>query len=163
VSDAAVAERLLETVEHPCPPDKPYSGRLGSTARCQVLSSAGGPSIRRLSRAALLVPRIRHFEQMFGKLSPQELKIRAGQLRGRSRAGDMSREFIAEGFGLCSVSVWRALGMRAFDVQLAAGVVMFEGALTELVTGEGKTLTATFPVFLRALSGRGVHVATVND
>src|SRR5262245_35476393 len=124
-------------------------------AHCQVMAAIGGPSTRRLARAALLVPRIRYYEQMFGKLSPDELKARAGQLRGRSRAGDMSREFIAEGFGLCSVSVWRALGMRAFDVQLAAGVVMFEGALTELATGEGKTLTATFPVFLRALAGRG--------
>ena len=107
-----------------------------------------------MARAALLVPRIRHYEQLFGKLSPEEVKSRANQLRGRSRAGDMSREFIAEGFGLCSVAVWRMLGMRTFDVQLAAGMVMFEGALTELATGEGKTLTAAFPVFLRALAGR---------
>jgi preprotein translocase subunit SecA len=164
VSDAAVAERLLETVQDPlCPPNDPYSGRLGSMARNRVVAKVGGPSARRLARAALLVPRIRHYEQLFGKLSPDELKARANQLRGRARAGDMSREFIAEGFGLCSVSVWRALQMRAFDVQLAAGVVMFEGAVSELATGEGKTLTATFPVFLRALTSRGVHVATVND
>jgi preprotein translocase subunit SecA len=160
VSDAAVAERLLESVENPCPP---YSGRLGSMPRNQVLATAGGPAARRLARAALLIPRIRYYEQLFGNLSPDELVARANKLRGRSRAGDMSREFIAEGFGLCSVAVWRMLGMRAFDVQLAAGVVMFEGALTELATGEGKTLTAAFPVFLRALAGRGVHVATVND
>ncbi len=132
-------------------------------AKNQMMAQLGGPAVRRLARAALLVPRIRHYEQMFGKLSSEEIKSRANQLRGRSRAGDMSREFIAEGFGLCSVAVWRMLGMRAFDVQLAAGMVMFEGALTELATGEGKTLTAAFPVFLRALAGRGVHVATVND
>ena len=163
MSDAAVAERLLETVESPCPPNLPPSGRLGALGRNQLVAAAGGPAARRLARAALLVPRIRYYEQTFGMLSPDELVARANQLRGRSRAGDMSREFIAEGFGLCSVAVWRMLGMRAFDVQLAAGMVMFEGALTELATGEGKTLTATFPVFLRALSGRGVHVATVND
>jgi preprotein translocase subunit SecA len=163
VSDAAVAERLIESVENACPPNKPYSGRLGPMAKNQILAQVGGPAARRLARAALLVPRIRHYEQLFGKLSPDEIKVRANQLRGRSRAGDMSREFIAEGFGLCSVAVWRMLAMRAFDVQLAAGVVMFEGALTELATGEGKTLTAAFPVFLRALTGRGVHVATVND
>jgi preprotein translocase subunit SecA len=132
-------------------------------ARNQVIAQVGGPSARRLARAALLVPRIRHYEQLFGKLSPDELKARANQLRGRARAGDMSREFIAEGFGLCSVAVWRGLQMRAFDVQLAAGMVMFEGAVSELATGEGKTLTACFPVFLRALTSRGVHVATVND
>lgn len=163
MSDAAVAERLIESVESPCPPNLPYSGRLGPMARNQVVAKVGGPSARRLARAALLVPRIRHYEQLFGKLSPEDLKLRANQLRGRSRAGDMSREFIAEGFGLCSVAVWRMLGMRAFDVQLAAGMVMFEGALTELATGEGKTLTASFPVFLRALAGQGTHVATVND
>jgi preprotein translocase subunit SecA len=164
VSDAAVAERLLENVKDPlCPPNLPYSGRLGTMPRNQVVAQVGLPAQRRLARAALLVPRIRHYEQLFGKLSSDELKARANQCRGRARAGDMSREFIAEGFGLCSVAVWRALQMRAFDVQLAAGVVMFEGALTELATGEGKTLTACFPVFMRALVGRGVHVATVND
>jgi preprotein translocase subunit SecA len=163
VSDAAVAERLIESVQDLCPPSKPYSGRLGPMAKNQILAQVGGPAKRRLARAALLVPRIRHYEQLFGKLPPDEIVKRANTLRGRSRAGDMSREFIAEGFGLCSVAVWRMLGMRAFDVQLAAGVVMFEGALCELATGEGKTLTAAFPVFLRALAGRGVHVATVND
>jgi preprotein translocase subunit SecA len=164
VSDAAVADRLIESVQRPnCPPNLPYSGRLGPRAQNQILSRVGGPSTRRLARAALLVPQIRHFEQRFGKLSDAELKSRANQLRGRSRAGDTSKGFICEGFGLCSVAVWRTLGMRAFDVQLAAGIVMFEGALVELATGEGKTLTATFPVFLRALAARGVHVATVND
>jgi preprotein translocase subunit SecA len=164
VSDAVVAERLLDTVNDPlCPPNYPYSGRLGPMARNQIVAQVGGPVGRRRARGALLVPRIRYYEQLFGKLSPDELKARANQLRGRARAGDMSREFIAEGFGLCSVAVWRGLGMRAFDVQLTAGVIMFEGAVTELVTGEGKTLTACFPAFLRALTSRGVHVATVND
>jgi preprotein translocase subunit SecA len=164
VSDAAVAEQLLESVDRePCPPNLPYSGRLGLTARNRVLARFGGPVLRRLARAALHLPRIRHFEQQFGKLPDAELRSRANQLRGRARAGDMSAAFLAEGFGLCSVAVWRTLGMRAFDVQLAAGATMFEGALVELATGEGKTLTATFPVFLRALAARGVHVATVND
>jgi preprotein translocase subunit SecA len=164
VSDAAVAEHLLKTVDiDPCPPNLPYSGRLGSMATCAWQARFGGPVTRRLARAATLIPLIRKYEQQYGKLPDAELKVRANQLRGRSRGGDMSRQFIAEGFGLCSVAVWRNLGMRAFDVQLAAGIVMFEGALCELATGEGKTLTATFPVFLRALAGKGAHVATVND
>src|SRR5262249_57603837 len=131
--------------------------------KTRVGGHVGGAATGGLARAPLLVPRIRHFEQQFGKLSDVELRSRANQLRGRSRAGDTSKAFICEGFGLCSVAVYRTLGMRAFDVQLAAGVVMFEGALVELATGEGKTLTATFPVFLRALAARGVHVATVTD
>lgn len=164
MSDADDAERLLQTVDNPlCPPNLPYSGRLGLAGKNRMLATLGRPSQRRLARAALLIPAIRHHEQEFGKISDAELKVRANQLRGRSRAGDVSKQFISEGFGLCSVAVWRTLGMRAFDVQLAAGVVMFEGALCELATGEGKTLTASFPVFVRALAGKGTHVATVND
>jgi preprotein translocase subunit SecA len=164
VSDAAVAEQLIESIDRPaCPPNLPYSGRLGLPSRNRLVARFGGPVVRRLARASLHLPRIRHFEQEFGKLPDPELRARANQLRGRARAGDMSAAFLAEGFGLCSVAVWRTLGMRAFDVQLAAGATMFEGALCELATGEGKTLTATFPVFLRGLSARGVHVATVND
>ena len=70
---------------------------------------------------------------------------------------------IARAFGMCSVAIWRIMAMRPYDVQLAAGVVMHEGALVELATGEGKTMTAAFPVFLNALAGKGVHVTTVND
>ncbi len=109
------------------------------------------------------MPRIRRFERLFGSLSDEEIRRHADALRGRARAGDTRGTFVAEGFGLCSVAVWRVLGMQAFDVQLAAGVAMFHGALVELATGEGKTLTAAFPAFLYALASRGVHVATVND
>jgi preprotein translocase subunit SecA len=164
VSSAAVAEELLNTVNNPpSPPNLPYSGRLGLLSRNKVRAMTGGPVHRRLARAATIIPMVRHYEQLYGKLSDTELLSKANQLRGRSRAGDASKQFIAEGFGLCSVAVWRVLGMRAFDVQLAAGIIMFEGSLCELATGEGKTLTATFPVFVRALGGRGAHVATVND
>jgi preprotein translocase subunit SecA len=121
------------------------------------------PSQRKLSAAALLIPRIRRHEQLFGSLPDAELRVRADALRGRARAGDAGEAFISEAFGLCSVAIWRVLGMRPFDVQLAAGIVMFRGALVELATGEGKTLTAAFPAFLQALAGRGVHIATVND
>ena len=106
VSDAAVAERLIESVAESLPAGRAVlRHRLGPMAKNQMMAQLGGPAVRRLARAALLVPRIRHYEQMFGKLSSEEIKSRANQLRGRSRAGDMSREFIAEGFGLCSVAV----------------------------------------------------------
>lgn len=87
----------------------------------------------------------------------------AAKLRGEARSGKPNRKLVAQAFGLCSVAVWRVLGMRAFDVQLAAGICMHAGSIVELATGEGKTLTATFPAFLNALAGKGVHVATVND
>jgi preprotein translocase subunit SecA len=116
-----------------------------------------------LASAAKLVPAIRNFEQVFGRLTDRELKECADTLRGRARAGDAGGTLIAKAFGLCSIAIWRVLGLRPFDVQLAAGVVMFRGALVELATGEGKTLTAAFPAFLHSLANRGVHVATVND
>lgn len=164
MSDTAVAEHLLQSVDRPqCPPNIGYSGRLGLMQTNKIKSHLGKPSVRRLARATVLIPLIREYEQKFGQLSNDELKSEANKLRGRSREGDMSKHFIAAGFGLCSVACWRELGMRPYDVQLAAGVVMFQGALCELATGEGKTLTATLPVFLRSLAGKGVHVATVND
>ena len=141
----------------------PGPGRLGSVFRNRVLTRFGMPWQRRLARAALLVPHIRFFENEFGRLPDRELQVRADQMRGRARAGDASPAFLAEAFGLCSTAIWRGLGLRPFDVQLAAGVAMFEGALVELATGEGKTLTAAFPAFLHALAGRGVHVVTVNE
>ena len=160
---AALAETLLETDRPGCPPDAPLSGRLGSHARNHLVATVGMPWQRRLARAALLVPRIRYHEQRFGKLSDTELLSQANLLRGRSREGDKSNSFIAEGFGLSSVAVWRGLGLRPYDVQLAAGVVMYRGGLVELATGEGKTLTAAFPTFLYGLAAKGVHVVTVND
>jgi len=149
-------------VPTPLPP-RPPSGRLGNSFTLDLQAKIGLPRQRRLARAARLVPRIRRFEQQFGNFSDVDLRAKADSLRGLARAGDRSATFIAEGFALCSVAVWRVRGLRPFDVQLAAGVAMFEGALVEMATGEGKTLTAAFPAFLHALAAKGVHVATVND
>ncbi len=146
-----------------CPPTLPDSGRLGPPVRSKVMARIGLPWQRRLARGALLVPRIRAYETQFGALPNEEVRHKADSLRGRARAGDSSSAFIAEALGLCSLAIWRGLGLRPFDVQIAAGVAMFKGALVELATGEGKTLTAAFPAFVYALAGRGVHIATVND
>jgi preprotein translocase subunit SecA len=85
------------------------------------------------------------------------------RLRGRARGGESLDRLLPEAFGLVCVASKRHLGLRPFDVQLAAGVVMHQGALAELATGEGKTLCATLPAYLNALVGKGVHVTTVND
>jgi preprotein translocase subunit SecA len=160
-----VAEPIEETVavEEPIVRPDPPRRRLGSYARNALVALIGLPWQRRLAHGALKVPRIRHWEREYDKLSDADLQTTALRLRGRARGGESLDKILAEAFGLVCVQTRRVLGLRPFDVQLAAGVVMHQGGLAELATGEGKTLTASLPVFLNALEGKGVHVATVND
>ena len=104
-----------------------------------------------------------HWERKYEHSSNEELRSAGLRLRGRARGGESLDRMLPEAFGLVCVAAWRFLSMRPFDVQLAAGVVMHQGGLAELATGEGKTLCASLPVFLNALEGKGVHVTTVND
>ena len=144
------------------PPPSPRN-RLGFRGKNAALALIGLPWQRRLARAALYVPRIRAWEDQYDRLSDEELKKTSLHLRGRARGGESLDRLIPEAFGLVCVASKRHLGLRPFDVQLAAGVIMHQGALAELATGEGKTLCATLPAFLNALEGKGVHVTTVND
>ncbi len=159
---------LTPTVE-PSPQHAPIpirpalSGRLGFRWANYLKMLFGPPAKRRLARAALYVDQIRYWESEFSKLSDDELKVRGMQLRGRAKGGESLNKLLPETFGLVCVSATRTVQMRPFDVQLAGGVVMHQGALAELATGEGKTLTACLPVALNALPGKGVHVTTVND
>jgi preprotein translocase subunit SecA len=148
--------------EAPRPAEAPPN-RLGPRWLNALKAVVGLPWQRRLARAALRVPRIRFWEKHFSELSDEELKKSGLRLRGRARGGESLDHLLAEAFGLVSVAAQRRLGLRAFDVQLAAGIVLHEGGLAELATGEGKTLVAAFPAFLNALEGKGVHVTTVND
>jgi preprotein translocase subunit SecA len=145
------------------PPRHSVSGRLGSRWANHVKALLGLPSQRRLARAALYIDRIRHWEAEYERLSDAELKVRGLQLRGRARGGESLDKLLPEAFGLVCVGAVRCLKLRPFDVQLAAGVVLHQGGLAELATGEGKTLSACAPAFLNALPGKGVHVTTVND
>ena len=145
-------------------PAKPNPGnRLGFRWWNRLKAWFGMPWQRRLARAALAVPRVRWWEKQYDRLDDAELKAVGQRLRGRARGGESLDRLVPEAFGLVCVASKRHLGMRPFDVQLAGGVVMHEGGLAELATGEGKTLTATLPAFLNGLEGKGVHVTTVND
>jgi preprotein translocase subunit SecA len=144
------------------PPPAPRN-RLGLRWRNGLVALLGAPWQRRLARAALYVPRIRFWEQKFADLSDADLKVTSLRLRGRARGGESLDKLLPEAFGLVCVASQRHLGLRPFDVQLAAGIVMHQGGLAELATGEGKTLCATLPAYLNALEGKGVHVTTVND
>jgi preprotein translocase subunit SecA len=144
-------------------PGQPARQRLGPVFVNQLKALFGAPAQRRLARASLHIDQIRHWETEYGKLSDQDLQAKARRIRGRARGGEKLDRLLPEAFGMVCVSAYRTLGMRPFDVQLAAGVVLHEGAIAELATGEGKTLTAACPVFLNALVGKGIHVTTVND
>lgn len=138
-------------------------GRLGTWPANSVIARVGTPWNRRLSRAALFIPKIRYWEKEIGSLPDEKLLEKSMELRGKARGKWDLDGLLPEAFGLCSVAIQRVLGIRPFDVQLAAGAVMHFGGLVELATGEGKTVSASAPAFLNALSGKGVHVTTVND
>jgi preprotein translocase subunit SecA len=152
----------MSTAEAPRPIEN-VPGRLGGWPVNATVARVGLPWQRRLSRAALFVPRIRHFEKQFSALSDAQITERSMQLRGKARGKWDLDALLPEAFGLVSVVIQRVLGIRPFDVQLAAGTVMHFGGLVELATGEGKTVSATAPAYLNALSGKGVHVTTVNE
>jgi len=159
----SIAEAPLPLAQAPEHLPQSVPGRLGSPAVNRLKAAFGPPWQRRLAKAALLVGPTRYWEGEFNKLNDAELKAKAARVRGRARGGESLDKLLPEAFALVCVASQRTIRMRPFDVQLAAGAVMHFGGLAELVTGEGKTLTATLPVFLNALIGKGVHVATVND
>ncbi|MGL4554575.1 MAG: helicase-related protein, partial [Gemmataceae bacterium] len=146
-------------VKPPAPRD-----RLGPQWLNVIRAYAGVlPWQRRLAWGALQIPQIRAWEDKYRAVTTEEMRLAGLRLRGRARGGESLDKILPEAFGLVCVASERFLQMRPYDVQLAAGVVMHKGGLAELATGEGKTLSASLPVFLNALMGKGVHVTTVND
>src|SRR2546425_2552353 len=109
------------------------------------------------------VGRINDFEPELELDDDQELRERMDGLRERARNGEPLEELLPESFALTREASKRTLGQRHFDVQLIGGMVLHDGSIAEMKTGEGKTLTATLPIVLNALNGQGVHLVTVND
>src|SRR6476659_1614402 len=106
---------------------------------------------------------INRFEPEMESLSEDELREEADSLRERARDGETLDDLLPEAFALTREASRRTIGQRHYDVQLIGGMVLHDGAIAEMRTGEGKTLTATLPVFLNTLAGDSVHVVTVND
>jgi len=159
----STAESLPFAEEIPVRVSENIPGRLGTWSSNAVIAKVGLPWRRRLARAALLLPKIRYYEQQFSLLPDEKLTAASMELRGKARGKWDLNKLLPEAFGLVSVAIQRTLSIRPFDVQLAAGTVMHYGGLVELATGEGKTVSASAPAYLNALSGKGVHVTTVND
>ncbi len=123
----------------------------------------GTPNDRKLKATRPLVEQINALEPEFRALSDEQIKERTEQLASRAQSGESLDALLPEAFANCREAAWRALGMRAFDVQLMGGIFMHQGNIAEMKTGEGKTLVATFPAYLNALAGKGVHIVTVNE
>ncbi|MBN1468536.1 MAG: preprotein translocase subunit SecA [Fusobacteriaceae bacterium] len=130
----------------------------------KVLSKIfGTQNDRELKRIRAIVEEINKFEPNISSLNDEELKARTIEFRERLEKGETLDDIMVEAFAVVREASKRVLGMRHYDVQLIGGVVLTEGRVAEMKTGEGKTLVATGPVYLNALEGKGCHVITVND
>ncbi len=123
----------------------------------------GTPNDRKVKSVRPIVARINALEPEFAALSDDGIKAKTAEFKARVEKGESLDDLLPEAFANCREAAKRALGLRAFDVQLKAGIFLHQGNIAEMKTGEGKTLMATFPVYLNALAGKGVHVVTVND
>lgn len=129
----------------------------------QFLKQKFDRNAREIKRLGEIVQRINSLEPDCQKLSDAELRSKTDEFRRRLNDGETLDDLLPEAFAVVREASRRTLNMRHFDVQLMGGIVLHEGRIAEMKTGEGKTLVATLPAYLNALTGRGVHVVTVND
>ncbi len=123
----------------------------------------GSYSDREVKRVMPLVTKINSLEEEISKLTDKELVGKTAEFKVRYQDGETLDDLLPEAFAVVREASKRVLGMRHFDVQLIGGIILHQGRIAEMKTGEGKTLVATLPAYLNALSGKGVHVITVND
>jgi len=123
----------------------------------------GTYSEREVKRLLPLADKIEALDAEYQKLTDDELKAKTAWFKERLANGETLDDILPEAFATVREASWRVLGMKHFRVQLIGGIVLHQGRIAEMKTGEGKTLVATLPCYLNALAGKGVHVVTVND
>ncbi|WZL74986.1 preprotein translocase subunit SecA [Clostridiaceae bacterium 35-E11] len=126
----------------------------------KIFGSFNDKEVKRLFK---IVHQIEDLEEKFKQISDEELKNKTNEFKEKLEKGNTLDDIMVEAFAVVREAAWRTLGMRHFPVQLLGGIVLHQGRIAEMKTGEGKTLVATLPVYLNALEGKGVHVVTVND
>jgi preprotein translocase subunit SecA len=126
----------------------------------KVLSIGEGRKVKKLEDVVRLVTT---FEPELEDLSDEELRAKTGEFRERFGNGESLDDMLPEAFAVVREGARRAIGQRPFDVQVLGGIVLHQGSISEMKTGEGKTLTSTMPAYLNAIEGKGVHMVTVND
>ena len=123
----------------------------------------GNTSESRLKKLAPIVKTINELEPKLRSLSDGELRARTDEFKKRLAGGETLDDILPEAYATVREAAVRTIGQRHFDVQLYGGIVLHQGRIAEMKTGEGKTITETLPAYLNALTGRGVHIVTVND
>ena len=125
-----------------------------------ILGSDSRQSVKKLNKLAL---KVEELEPKYKAMSDEELKAQTGVLKGRLAAGETLDEIMFDAFAALREASWRVLKMKHFHVQIMGGICLHQGRIAEMRTGEGKTLVSTLPAYLNALTGKGVHIVTVND
>ncbi len=123
----------------------------------------GTSSQRELKPIYLIADKVDALEEEYKALTDQQLQAKTPEFKQRLQNGETLDQLLPEAFAACREAAWRVLGMRPYRVQVVGGIVLHQGRIAEMKTGEGKTLVATLPAYLNALTGRGVHIVTVND
>ena len=123
----------------------------------------GDYSQKELKRIKPLCDKILALESTYEKLTDAELRAKTEEFKKRYQNGESLDALLPEAFAVCREASWRVLGMKHFPVQVLGGIILHQGRIAEMKTGEGKTLVATLPAYLNAIAGEGVHIVTVND
>ncbi|MGN1443416.1 MAG: DEAD/DEAH box helicase, partial [Acutalibacteraceae bacterium] len=123
----------------------------------------GDYSTKEIKRVQPLVNKVLSYDEEYAKLSDSELRAKTDEFKKRIADGETLDDLLPEAFAVCREASWRVLNMKHFPVQIEGGIILHQGRIAEMKTGEGKTLVATLPAYLNALSGKGVHIVTVND
>ena len=129
-----------------------------------LLKKLFGTSSEKQVKAILpLVDKIEALDGVYSQLTDQQLQAKTPEFKQRLADGETLDDILPEAFAACREAAWRVLGMKPYRVQLIGGIILHQGRIAEMKTGEGKTLVATLPAYLNALAGEGVHIVTVND
>lgn len=123
----------------------------------------GSYSKKELKRVEPITQKVLDLEEQYSAMKEEELKNQTNILKERLANGETTDDILPEAFATCREAAWRVLGMKHFPVQVTGGIILHQGRIAEMKTGEGKTLVATLPAYLNALTGEGVHIVTVND
>ena len=123
----------------------------------------GTYSSREVKKVEIIADKVIALEEKYSLMGDDELRSQTSVLKERLAQGETLDDILPEAFATVREAAWRVLGMKHYRVQIIGGIVLHQGRIAEMKTGEGKTLVATLPAYLNALSGKGVHIVTVND